>query len=136
MDIENEAKDDTSGSDNTIPCDYLQAFTHFSYRFTNGKVMVCDLQGIYNVDSEPPTFELTDPAIHYASKQCREMVFGRTDKGKKGMQLFFNTHKCSAICKLMQLSKKNRNWRKEWHGRGSQDLTRHSGRKRKDCLSS
>ena len=67
--------------------DYLQAFTHFPYLYTNRKVMVCDLQGVYNADASPPTFELSDPAIHYGSKR-RQMVFGRTDKGRKGMQLF------------------------------------------------
>ncbi|CAB9509723.1 myosin heavy chain kinase [Seminavis robusta] len=59
------------------PSDFLQAFTHFSYLFTNKKVMVCDLQGIYNEGMVPPTFELTDPAIHYKSSR-REIVFGRT----------------------------------------------------------
>ena len=76
--------------------------------------MVCDLQGIYKDDATPPVFELSDPAIHYASKK-RHMVFGRTDKGKKGMQLFFNTHQCSKICKRMQLSAKSKNWKKQWH---------------------
>jgi hypothetical protein len=93
--------------------DFLQAFTHFTYRVTNKKVLVCDLQGVFNTDIVPPTFELTDPAIHYASNR-REMVFGRTDKGQKGIQLFFNTHKCSRVCKLMQLSAKNPNWQKDW----------------------
>lgn len=98
--------------------EYLQAFTHFSYLYTNRKVMVCDLQGVLNTDMIPPTFELTDPAVHYASKR-RQMVFGRTDKGRKGMQLFFNSHKCSRICQLMQLSKKNKQWRSHWHDQHS-----------------
>ena len=97
------------------PSKYLQAFTHFTYLHTNKKVMVCDLQGIYNTDTVPPRFELSDPAIHYASKKGRVMVFGRTDKGKEGIQLFFNTHKCNSVCKYLQLSKKNKKWRKDWH---------------------
>ena len=91
------------------PSDYLQAFTHFTYRYTNKKAMVCDLQGIFNTDMCPPTFELTDPAIHYESIRGRRMVFGRTDKGKSGMKAFFNTHKCNKICKYLQLSAKNKN---------------------------
>ena len=105
----------THHSSTTSASDYLQAFTHFTYLFTNRKVMVCDLQGVYNTDMTPPTFELSDPAIHYASKRGREMVFGHTDKGKKGMQLFFNTHQCSEVCKIMKLSKRNKYWRKKWH---------------------
>jgi Alpha-kinase family len=96
------------------PSEYLQAFTHFTYLFTNKKVMVCDLQGVYNDHIVPPTFQLTDPAIHYRSTK-REMVFGRTDKGQKGMQLFFSTHKCTPICKFLSLTGKNKQWRKQWH---------------------
>ena len=95
------------------PSDYLQAFSHFSYLHTCGKVLVCDLQGVYNTDVVPPTFELSDPAIHYVSKK-RDNVYGRTDKGRKGVQLFFNTHRCTKVCKILKLSKKNKEWRKRW----------------------
>ena len=94
--------------------DYLQAFSHFTYLFTNRKLLVCDLQGVYNTDLSPPTFELSDPVIHYRSKKGRNMVFGRTDKGQKGIQLFFNSHVCTGICKILELSKKNTKWRKQW----------------------
>ena len=95
-DIES-AEDDTDNHhtatsdlvDRINPSDYLQAFTHFTYRFTNKRVMVCDLQGVFNTDTVPPTIELTDPAIHYASTKGRRMVYGRTDKGKTGMNTFF-----------------------------------------------
>lgn len=63
------------------PSDYLQAFTHFTYSYTSKRVMVCDLQGVFNTDAVPPTIEMTDPAIHYASSKGRRMVYGRTDKG-------------------------------------------------------
>ena len=62
-----------ASGDSVYPSDYLQAFTHFTYLYTNKKVLVCDLQGVYNTESVPPTFELADPAIHYSSKR-REMV--------------------------------------------------------------
>lgn len=92
----NESQDSNNGSvhcsdlvDEINPSEYLQAFTHFTYRFTNKRVMVCDLQGVYNTELCPPTIEMTDPAIHYASANGRRMVYGRTDKGKMGMDLFF-----------------------------------------------
>lgn len=75
--------------------------------------MVCDLQGICRDDVSPTIFELTDPVVHYASKKT--MVYGRADKGSKGMDLLFKTHRCSNVCRLMELSKNNRNWRKQWH---------------------
>ena len=104
------------------PSDYLQAFSHFTYLFTNRKVLVCDLQGVYNTDMVPPTFELSDPAVHYRSTKGRNMVFGRTDKGQKGIQLFFNSHKCTGICKIMELSKKNANWNKQWRRDLAEDM--------------
>ena len=91
-DVESAQNDPDSQHDVTSdfnPSDYLQAFTHFTYRFTNKRVMVCDLQGVFNTDTVPPTIELTDPAIHYASSKGRRMVYGRTDKGKTGMKSFF-----------------------------------------------
>jgi hypothetical protein len=72
------------------PSDYLQAFTHFTYRFTKKRVMVCDLQGVFNTSTVPPTIEMTDPAIHYSSSKGRRMVYGRTDKGNAGMKSFFD----------------------------------------------
>lgn len=105
---------ETDRNDEVEPTDYVQAFTHFTYLFTNRQVMVCDLQGVYNHDLVPPTFELTDPAIHYRSKKGRRHVFGRTDDGEAGMDKFFQTHKCNKVCKMMQLSRRNKNWRKKW----------------------
>ena len=116
-----EIEDDDD--DELSPSDYLQAFSHFTYLFTNKKVLVCDLQGIYNTDMVPPVFELSDPAIHYRSRtKGKEMVFGRTDKGEKGVQLFFNSHHCTRICKFMHLSKKNKNWNKTWHRNFAEDM--------------
>ena len=90
---QDNVKDDyDNGSEMTNginPSEYLQAFTHFTYRFTNKRVMVCDLQGVFDTDTVPPTIELTDPAIHYASSKGRRMVYGRTDKGKTGVNAFF-----------------------------------------------
>lgn len=96
------------------PFDYLQAFTHFTYRYTNGRVMVCDLQGIFNTDMTPPTFQLTDPVIHYASGRGRRMVYGRTDKGRYGHRSFFRTHKCTSVCQYLELSAKNKSWKRDW----------------------
>lgn len=125
-------QDEESSSQDAIqPCDFLQAFTHFSVRYTHGQIMVCDLQGVYNTDLEPPTFELTDPAIHYKSRKSRHncyhqrqkrhnMVYGRTDKGLAGMNAFFHTHQCSQICHLLEELAitspcRNKQWKRDWH---------------------
>jgi Alpha-kinase family/von Willebrand factor type A domain len=121
-------QDSGEGLATAKPTDYVQAFTHFSYLFTNKQVMVCDLQGVYNTDRVPPAFELSDPAIHYASTVGRKMVFGHTDLGKEGMELFFKTHKCTPVCKYMNLSQKNKKWKKQWKKwRQSHDSRRQDG---------
>lgn len=82
--------------------DIPQAFTHFTYHFTQRHKMVCDLQGVLFENVQPPIFELTDPVIHFSSS-TRKNVFGRTDKGKQGMRDFFRSHKCNAVCRLLRI---------------------------------
>lgn len=44
-------------------------------------------------------FELSDPAVH-----CTDLLrFSRTNLGGKGMELFFRTHQCNAICRALRL---------------------------------
>ncbi len=63
--------------------------------------------------STPPLFELTDPVIHYSSGSGRRQVFGRSDRGKKGMQDFFKTHQCSELCRAVR-----RTWVRRGGGQG------------------
>ena len=92
---------------NPEPESYVQAFSHFSYRSTRRKMLVCDLQGVQSTsavfEDRAGVFELTDPVIHYRSKSRRQ-VYGRTDLGKKGVHRFFETHRCNDVCRLLGLS--------------------------------
>ena len=83
--------------------DVPQAFSHFTYRQTRRKMLVCDLQGALRpgTDSSPAVFELTDPVIHYRSSTGRTSVFGRTDRGAKGIHDFFRTHGCGELCRAL-----------------------------------
>ncbi|PKY54536.1 kinase-like protein [Rhizophagus irregularis] len=78
----------------------LEAFVHFTYEYTKGYLVVCDLQGIEHNDE----FLLTDPAIH-----CIDPLrFGRTNFGKEGIkQLFLANHRCNDICKKLKLNRIN-----------------------------
>ena len=83
--------------------DVAQAFSHFTYWHSKRKLLVCDLQGVLDTTSVAeggrPVFEFTDPVIHYRSTTNRTNVYGRTDRGKKGMDAFWKTHICSQLCK-------------------------------------
>ena len=79
--------------------DIPQAFTHWTYNYTKRNEMVCDLQGQLNL--EGGYFELTDPCIH---SSYRIKNFGRTDHGQQGFQLFFNSHQCNHLCKILSIA--------------------------------
>ena len=83
-----------------------QAFSHFTYHHSNRKLLVCDLQGVFNANTIPPTYELTDPVIHYKSSRGVKNTFGRTDCGKKGILDFFRSHIFNPLCKLVLPQKK------------------------------
>ncbi|EEH59666.1 LOW QUALITY PROTEIN: uncharacterized protein MICPUCDRAFT_64115 [Micromonas pusilla CCMP1545] len=82
--------------------DIPQAFSCFSYKYSRRKYLVCDLQGVLDQTRSPPCFELTDPVIHYSSTKGRKNVFGRTDRGREGMNKFYATHKCSELCEALR----------------------------------
>lgn len=88
---------------------YPQAFSHFTYRHTRRKALVCDLQGVLSNsaagEDRAGVFELTDPAIHYRSTSGRDQVYGKTDLGRKGVDKFFETHRCNDVCRLLGLGK-------------------------------
>eukprot|EP00930_Biecheleria_cincta_P076771 TRINITY_DN63991_c0_g1_i1.p1 TRINITY_DN63991_c0_g1~~TRINITY_DN63991_c0_g1_i1.p1 ORF type:complete len:319 (-),score=40.68 TRINITY_DN63991_c0_g1_i1:101-1018(-) len=74
--------------------DTMQALSHFSYHHSNGKYLVCDLQG----GRYTGYYILTDPVIHSRSKE-----FGGTDLGQEGIDNFMAHHKCGRFC--------NPNWK-------------------------
>lgn len=75
----------------------LQAFSHWSYVVTGGKMMVVDLQGVYSPTEDG--FILTDPAIHTLDLTR----FGHTNLGQEGFKLFFQTHECTKCCRDLGL---------------------------------
>jgi hypothetical protein len=75
--------------------DCMEAFTHFSYHQSGGRLIVCDLQGRFRPQpARKRRFELTDPAI------CsRNRAYGPTDLGEKGIESFFANHQCNSFCR-------------------------------------
>ena len=84
------------------PSEVAQAFSHFSYWATGRKRLICDIQGVYDENSN--LLKLSDPVIHYYNLQREEkcQVHGITDRGKKGICLFFHTHEkhCNKLCMM------------------------------------
>jgi hypothetical protein len=81
--------------------DFIQAFSHWVYEKSDHNMVVCDLQGILDLEGKRPVFRLTDPAI--CSKQCRSDRYGKTDLGVTGIRQFCRHHKCNGVCKGLNL---------------------------------
>eukprot|EP01083_Nonionella_stella_P153837 494773_1 len=74
----------------------LNAFSHWSYHHSNGKYLICDLQG---VDSDNGSYELTDPVV-----MSEDTKFGTCDLGVVGISNWFYHHSCNEYC--------DANWKK------------------------
>mmetsp|Transcript_9 Transcript_9/g.20 ORF Transcript_9/g.20 Transcript_9/m.20 type:complete len:818 (+) Transcript_9:123-2576(+) len=66
------------------------AFSHYTYHESGGDLVVIDVQGIGNV--------FTDPQIH-----TRDMRLSRGDLGPQGIEAFCRSHKCSSLCRALDL---------------------------------
>lgn len=68
-DEEGEDEDEgESGSASFDLDDIPQAFSHFTWSSTDGKLLVCDLQGVWNATDG---FMLTDPVLHSLESKAR-----------------------------------------------------------------
>ena len=68
-----------------------QAFSHFTWEESKHKVLVCDLQGVGDL--------WTDPQIHSADGRG----YGKGNMGMKGIHAFLQNHRCNAICTALKL---------------------------------
>ena len=75
----------------------LQAFSHFSFCYSRGILMITDIQGAVLSDK----YLLTDPAIHTAARE--KQLPDPTNLGTEGMAAFFATHICNDFCRRLRL---------------------------------
>lgn len=66
-------------------------FCHFSYVASNRELLICDIQGVGDV--------YTDPQIHSKDGQG----FGKGNLGQEGMDHFLSSHRCNRICQFLRL---------------------------------
>ena len=87
--------------------DFVQAFSHWVYEATKHQMIVCDLQGILDMEGRRPAFRLTDPAICSKPKKDRygnKTNYGKTDRGMTGIRNFCSNHVCNVVCAGLNLT--------------------------------
>eukprot|EP00760_Papus_ankaliazontas_P032124 PhM_4_TR5649/c0_g1_i2/m.23/K08292/EEF2K; elongation factor 2 kinase len=68
-----------------------EAFSHFTYHVTRGRMLVCDIQGVGEF--------FTDPQIHTPVGTD----YGMGNMGADGIQRWLKAHKCNEICRRLRL---------------------------------
>jgi hypothetical protein len=85
--------------------DFIQAFSHWVFVTSGNNMIICDLQGVIDLEGRLPIIRLTDPAI--CSKSKADNRYGKTDIGMKGIRSFCCSHKCNDVCKGLNLPTMN-----------------------------
>lgn len=99
-------KYNNNNGDEITPSNTLEelmlAFSHWTYEYTRGELLVLDLQGVGE--------NLTDPSvIKPEDKQSRGMVFGPANLGEDAIRNFIAKHRCNACCRKLKLPDLKRN---------------------------
>ncbi|XP_032807275.1 transient receptor potential cation channel subfamily M member 7-like isoform X2 [Petromyzon marinus] len=80
----------------------LLAFSHWTYEYTRGELLVLDLQGVGEI--------LTDPSVIKAGeKRSHDMVFGPANLGEDAIKNFRVKHHCNSCCRKLKLPDLKRN---------------------------
>ncbi|XP_021236874.1 transient receptor potential cation channel subfamily M member 6 isoform X2 [Numida meleagris] len=99
-------KYNNNNGDEITPSSLLEelmlAFSHWTYVYTRGELLVLDLQGVGE--------NLTDPSvIKPEDKKSGKMVFGPANLGEDAIRNFIAKHHCNSCCKRLKLPDLRRN---------------------------
>eukprot|EP00475_Leptophrys_vorax_P003212 TRINITY_DN11872_c0_g1_i5.p1 TRINITY_DN11872_c0_g1~~TRINITY_DN11872_c0_g1_i5.p1 ORF type:complete len:354 (+),score=62.36 TRINITY_DN11872_c0_g1_i5:221-1282(+) len=68
-----------------------QAFSHFSYESSKHKLLICDIQGVGDLYTDPQIHTIDGPRM------------GKGDLKRRGIEKFLETHRCNPICRYLKL---------------------------------
>ncbi|XP_072137621.1 transient receptor potential cation channel subfamily M member 6-like isoform X3 [Mobula birostris] len=100
-------KYNNNNGDEIVPTNLLEetmlAFSHWTFEYTRGELLVLDLQGVGE--------NLTDPSVIKAEeKMSQEMEFGPANLGEEAIRNFTVKHHCNTCCKKLKLPDLRRNF--------------------------
>uniref|UniRef100_A0A3B3TIU8 non-specific serine/threonine protein kinase n=1 Tax=Poecilia latipinna TaxID=48699 RepID=A0A3B3TIU8_9TELE len=93
-------KFNNNNGDEIVPTNLLEetmlAFSHWTYEYTRGELLVLDLQGVGEI--------LTDPSvIKSGEKGSYDMIFGPANLGDDAIRNFRTKHHCNSCCRKLKL---------------------------------
>uniref|UniRef100_A0A8D3A4U3 non-specific serine/threonine protein kinase n=1 Tax=Scophthalmus maximus TaxID=52904 RepID=A0A8D3A4U3_SCOMX len=99
-------KFNNNNGDEIVPTNLLEetmlAFSHWTYEYTRGELLVLDLQGVGEI--------LTDPSvIKSGEKGSYDMIFGPANLGDDAIRNFRAKHHCNSCCRKLKLPDLKRN---------------------------
>uniref|UniRef100_A0A8C5CIJ6 non-specific serine/threonine protein kinase n=1 Tax=Gadus morhua TaxID=8049 RepID=A0A8C5CIJ6_GADMO len=99
-------KFNNNNGDEIVPTNLLEetmlAFSHWTYEYTRGDLLVLDLQGVGEI--------LTDPSvIKSGEKGSYDMIFGPANLGDDAIRNFRAKHHCNSCCRKLKLPDLKRN---------------------------
>lgn len=99
-------KFNNNNGDEMVPTNLLEetmlAFSHWTYEYTRGELLVLDLQGVGEI--------LTDPSvIKSGEKGSYDMIFGPANLGDDAIRNFRAKHHCNSCCRKLKLPDLKRN---------------------------
>ncbi|XP_063044458.1 transient receptor potential cation channel subfamily M member 7 [Engraulis encrasicolus] len=99
-------KFNNNNGDEIVPTNLLEetmlAFSHWTYEYTRGELLVLDLQGVGEI--------LTDPSvIKSGEKGSHNMIFGPANLGDDAIRNFRAKHHCNSCCRKLKLPDLKRN---------------------------
>ncbi|XP_051918788.1 transient receptor potential cation channel subfamily M member 7 isoform X3 [Hippocampus zosterae] len=99
-------KFNNNNGDEIAPTNLLEetmlAFSHWTYEYTRGELLVLDLQGVGDI--------LTDPSvIKSGEKGSYDMIFGPANLGDEAIRNFRAKHRCNSCCRKLKLPDLKRN---------------------------
>nr|XP_040051503.1 transient receptor potential cation channel subfamily M member 7 isoform X4 [Gasterosteus aculeatus aculeatus] len=100
-------KFNNNNGDEIVPTNLLEetmlAFSHWTYEYTRGELLVLDLQGVGEI--------LTDPSVIKSGEKGRsyDMIFGPANLGDDAIRNFRAKHHCNSCCRKLKLPDLKRN---------------------------
>ncbi|CAL9701976.1 unnamed protein product [Knipowitschia caucasica] len=93
-------KFNNNNGEEIVPTSLLEetmlAFSHWTYEYTRGELLVLDLQGVGEI--------LTDPSvIKSGEKGSYDMIFGPANLGDDAIRNFRAKHHCNSCCRKLRL---------------------------------